>query len=311
MKFHICIALLVVAGAGPLARAQSGRTETGDGKNVTFGEPARFYNLEDQVKNAAEAIAQAQQLIQQEQWYQARRQLDRVRGQQTQSQARAVRQLYLQIDKQGQLQLKQAHATFNQGKYAQGLKMYRQILTTFGWLPAGVAARDAISRARRDPLVAAAMGDEKANTLIETLDKRIDAAFRAAAGRANESSGETPEPSEEPIDRTVKIRRLGDQMLLEVIRTMRRVARSYPDTPTGLEVASQLEALGEDQAFARRLGQIERTAEAEELLKMARMYAAAGREDLARKRYLELVEKYQGTDQADQAARQLGRLGTD
>jgi TolA-binding protein len=86
------------------------------------------------------------------------------------------------------------------------------------------------------------------------------------------------------------------------------VATDYPETPAGAKAADVVKAYEKDTAFIKRVTESAAASKATSMLKLAQSYAGAGRNDLARRKYGEVVEQFPGTSYADQAQKAMATL---
>jgi len=86
------------------------------------------------------------------------------------------------------------------------------------------------------------------------------------------------------------------------------VATDYPETPAGAIAADVVKTYEKDTAFIRRISESAAATRATSMLKLAQSYASAGRNDLARRKYQEVVDQFPGTSFAQQAQKALEAL---
>lgn len=86
------------------------------------------------------------------------------------------------------------------------------------------------------------------------------------------------------------------------------VAADYPDTDAGAKAADVVKEYEKDAAFVKRVTDSAASAKATSTLKVAQSYASAGRTDMARKKYQEVIDQYPGTSYADQAKKALAAM---
>jgi thiol-disulfide isomerase/thioredoxin len=86
------------------------------------------------------------------------------------------------------------------------------------------------------------------------------------------------------------------------------VATNYPDTDAGAKATTIAKEYEKDTAFIRRITESAAAAKATSTIKLAQSYAGAGRNDLARKKYQEVIEQFPGTSFAEQAQKALAAL---
>ena len=86
------------------------------------------------------------------------------------------------------------------------------------------------------------------------------------------------------------------------------MATEYPDTDAGAKAAEAVKVYEKDTAFVKRVNESAASTKATSALKLAQSYATAGRRDLARKKYQEVIDQYPGTSFAEQAKKELAAL---
>ncbi len=85
------------------------------------------------------------------------------------------------------------------------------------------------------------------------------------------------------------------------------VASDYPETPAGAKAADIVKAYETDTAFIQRINESAAATKATSMIKLAQSYASAGRNDLARRKYQDVVDQFPGTSYAEQA-QGIGRI---
>jgi tetratricopeptide (TPR) repeat protein len=288
------------------------------GGNLPGGGTARVgtqapENPADQLRDhAAKAIKQARAHVAAEQWYEARKALDRAGRTPDAAQRKTMRTLYVQINQAGQEEYEAAENLYIGGKYAEALKAYRSVMTVFGHLPSGLRARRALEAARDDPMAQSALGDARASKIIApvelALKRRMDQLRKRRTAQAAQADTEAPETAPVPESRVEQIKLLDDEELAEVIEKLKLVAENYPNTPTGLLAEDDLRMLGEDEQFAARLQAIEARAEARKLYKTGQAFETGGLATQALEYYRKLLETHPDSDYAAQAAQAIGRI---
>jgi tetratricopeptide (TPR) repeat protein len=288
------------------------------GGNLPGGGTARVgsqapENPVDQLRaHAAKAIKQAREHVAAEQWYQARKALDRARRTPDAAQRKTMRTLYVQINQAGLKEYEAAEELYIDGKYAKALKGYRSVMTVYGHLPSGMRARRALEAARDDPMAQSALGDARAARIIApvelALKRRMDQLRKQRETQADQADAADSQGRPLPESRVEQIKLLDDDELAEVIDKLRLVAESFPNTPTGLLAEDDLRMLGEDEQFAARLEALKARAEARELFKTGQAFETGGLTDQALEYYRKLLKDHPDSDYAAEAAKAIGRI---
>jgi thiol-disulfide isomerase/thioredoxin len=87
------------------------------------------------------------------------------------------------------------------------------------------------------------------------------------------------------------------------------VAKDYPDTDAGTKAAAAVQEYEKDPTFVKRANEAAAATKAASAMKVAQSYVTAGRPDLARKKYQEIIDQFPGTSYAEQAKKAIAALG--
>jgi thiol-disulfide isomerase/thioredoxin len=86
------------------------------------------------------------------------------------------------------------------------------------------------------------------------------------------------------------------------------VAKDYPDTDAGTKAAAAVQEYEKDPTFVKRANEAAAATKAASAMKVAQSYVTAGRPDLARKKYQEIIDQFPGTSYAEQAKKAIAAL---
>jgi tetratricopeptide (TPR) repeat protein len=318
---------LVGLTSGASAQIGIGGTRLPDGTQVTIErdrqeDPAA---VREQMRLLCERwIATARKHVEKRKWYEALRALGNAKANAVErAHAEQIADLLGRIDAEGKRRLESADALYNQRKYADALEAYGRISRTFSSLPSGAEARRAVKDAEADPLVRAALAEQKAAKLDALVDRIIDGHFHALARREAKKAETRPtkveKPPQEgakrasqkrieqaPEERTDRVKLLPAELQVRVVRLLERIARLYPGTAAGRKAAGELKRLLADPALAERLEAYRRSEAAHKLFQRAEAYRKARLLRKAIELYRQLIKKYPGSDEAKKAASAIG-----
>jgi len=184
--------------------------------------------------------------------------------------AARVTELQAQLEGLGAKSLAEVDPLIEQKQYAQAATKLKEMVAGFGATPTGVKANQKLAELLKMPNVKA------------TLDA-ADAI--AIAQRAKDAKNH-------------------DDAYLR----FKAIARDFPNTPGAEAAAAEVKAYEADPAFVKKVGDNAVAGRATSLLKLAQSYAAAGRTDLARRKYQDVVEQFPNTPYAATARTELGKL---
>jgi TolA-binding protein len=83
------------------------------------------------------------------------------------------------------------------------------------------------------------------------------------------------------------------------------IVKNYPDTDAAKTAAVAAATYEKDPNFAKRAMEREVGGKAKSMLSLAANYRTAGRIDLAKKKYQEVIDQFPGTSYADNAKKEL------
>jgi len=268
-------------------------------------EPDPAKELARQRKACNRKIDTARKQIADKQWGRARLTLDRAKAIAVDaSQASRINALYRKVDQQGQQRLIEARKQYEAGRYVEALETLEAVSNAFGWLPSGDAARQTAQKYKSDPKVAEALTEAKAAGLDKLVAGLLEAtvAGKATAGKPASQPARAPTRAE-------KVKMLPLKKQHRVVGLLERIAKSYPDCPTGRKARADLDELFSDKAFAARLTEFRRQRKARAALNKAETYRRAGMTEQAVRFYKEVIDAYPGTKQAATARARLSLMG--
>ncbi len=211
-------------------------------------------------------------------------------------------------------QIAKADEAFENKKFAEAKKLYKGIWLVFAGLPASRAAQQRLRAAKADPDAETYEAEGRAAGLLKIVNgmlerhRKREADKRAATAKVAAKATTRPAAAAAPVllsDIEV-IRGLGDSNFLRVADLLDRIATEYATTPTGQEAAGLFQTLNEGAGYKQRLDRLRSNEKATKDLAKANVYCDAGLLAKAAVMYREIVKKYPGTAQANQANRQLG-----
>jgi thiol-disulfide isomerase/thioredoxin len=94
----------------------------------------------------------------------------------------------------------------------------------------------------------------------------------------------------------------------EAYAHFKSVAKDYPDTDAGTKAAAAVQEYEKDPSFVKRANEAAAARKAASAMKVAQSYVTAGRPDLARKKYQEIIDQFPGTSYAEQAKKAIAAL---
>lgn len=248
--FTRTIVAVVLLAAACQARVTV-RHKTRGGTKVEMGQrkPDPAKERQKLREAGAKKIAEARAKLTEKKWGQARMILDRARMLAAdESQAQTIGSLYVQIDRQGQQELALAKQAYEQGQYLKAIAQFEQIRNTFGWLPSGKAAGEAIRQGQTDPAAMAAIQESKARR----LNKLIEEILKAHRVTSRPAEKPTSQPASAP-SRVGQIRKLPIAKQARVVDLLERIAASCALAPGGRRAADELRQLRADKAFSEKL----------------------------------------------------------
>ena len=269
------------------------------GEKVRMQEAYRNY-----VKLAREGLSQ-------QRWGEAREAAERANALVTEaSQVAEIRDLYMELETQGRLLLKQADEAYNQQRYAGALRTYRRIDVQFGMLPCGKDARAAVKRAASDPEAQSALQEDKAAAVEEMVEKIVAGHFaaglKAASAKAPSATSKksaipTSLPSTLPSERADRIKLLDPPELARAVRLLESIVKSYPQTIVGQRAAADLDKLRSDKRLSSALKEYRAEREPEKAFNKAESYRKAGLKAKAVELYQQVIDKYPDSPEAAKA----------
>lgn len=163
------------------------------------------------------------------------------------------------------------------GAYGEALAKLRELSGILGDSPAGTKAKKQLAEISAKPEVKAMLAKAERG-------KQAQAAFDAA--------------------QQLKDDKKDGQAYLR----FKVVARDFPDTDAGAKAAGIVKEYEKDPSFVKHIDDQANAVKAASALKLAQSYASAGRNDLARKKYQEIIEQFPNTDWSAQAKKALASL---
>jgi len=303
MPNRAIIAAAVLAG---ICVAQMRATRRTPGGSIELGQVKkdRDRELKEQRAATAKKIALAREKLAQKKWAEARRILDIAKTYATdQSQASNIRSLYQQIEREGERQLGQAREAYQKREYLQAIESFERIRKIFGWLPAGLAAKQAIKQAEKDPSAQAVIQEAKAAPLNKLVERILTTHSRRTSGAVRASTHPSTAPS-----RLERIKVLPPSRQSRLVDLLERISKTYPMCPTGKRAAEELQQLYADEVFAEKLEAFREARKARAALSKAEMYRNAGMLDKAIECYQQVIREFPDTEQAAAAKLELSLL---
>jgi tetratricopeptide (TPR) repeat protein len=261
---------------------------------------SRLY--QESVDNARAAMAAKD-------WGKARFELDNAQSYaQDVNQANALSAIWMELDAEGQRQLKAAMPMVEQGKFEDAIKELNRISVIFATLPSGMKAQKARDALQASAEVQAVIQEAKAAPMDDALNRSIG--FRYAAPPATQPASQpasqpTSGPASAPSDRAVYIAALDEAAAVKAFEGLENISRSYPASPAGRRAAADVAALKADKQFADRLQQQKAAGEPIRLMNLAEAYRQAGSAEKAAELYQTIITKYPQSPQAREAAKHV------
>ena len=100
-------------------------------------------------------------------------------------------------------------------------------------------------------------------------------------------------------------RKLLDKDLLRGADALEKIIRRYPKTVTAQQASAKLKEIKADEKTAAKLIRLRQEKEAKSMWTLAQNYLRAGKPELARKTFNELIRKYPTTSKAAAARKAL------
>lgn len=297
----LALALAALAWTAP-AWAQRVGTRLPDGRDVGVGtiEP----DLQAQQQQLREAcrreLTQAADHIHARRWGEARMVLDRAQHMTAdRAQYDQVRQLYVQVETEGQRQLGLADALTKADRYVEALDAYERIHRVFLGLPSSRTARRKADALEADPKARPAILEVQAAAMRKTLDSVLGV---AASGPASSR------PALAAGGLAGQIRRIEIERQVKALELLTTLAGRYGQSPTGQQAAAELAILKADEPFMRAIAARQGAQAAERALARARAYRQAGIKDKAVEYYRRVTQEFPHTPQAAQADDEIKAL---
>jgi hypothetical protein len=226
-----------------------------------------------------------------------------------------MREIYTQINAEGDRRLQQAKDDYRAGNYVVAIKNLSRIGREFDWLPSGKGAAAALKEAEADPKAQTAIQEGKAAALAEAADdiifgpprgsksvpKSVPKSRPASAPAAEEDAAPASQPSADGQARIERIKQLSLDRRMRVLDILEAIAKNYPASPTGQRAAADLVALSSDKAFAAATAKYRQVQEAQKALQRAESYHQAGLDAKALEYYKDVCARFPGTTEAGRA----------
>jgi len=305
MAIRICIAVaLLVTGA---VNAQIDHQFPG-GQRVRMGQvkkdPAK--EIEQQRKACGRKIENARKHLADKQWGEARLALDRAWAIAVDaSQASSIKSLYQKVDQQGRRKLDEARDAYKSERFIKAIESLEKVSNAFGWLPSGQSARKTLDLYKSDSRVIEAIAEAQAGE-VDKLISMLIAPQAASKPKVKTKPASAPAPAG---NRATLVKALPLRKQHRVMELLTRIAKSFPECPTGRRAHADLEELKSDKAFSAELAEFRRKRKAQAALSKAEMYRKAGMTTQAVGFYKDVIESYPGTAQAATAKARLSLIG--
>ena len=163
-------------------------------------------------------------------------------------------------------------------QYTAAVSKLKDLSGKLAGTPAGVKAREKLAALSTNP----------------EARKQIDAADRAEKADAALSAAE---------------RLQADKKDALAYSRYKEITAQFPGTPAAMTATAALAVYEKDPVFVKNVVGAQNDAKAKALLGMANSYKSAGKNELAMKKYQEVIEQYPGTAQAVSAKKSMAELG--
>ncbi|HEV2295445.1 MAG TPA: redoxin domain-containing protein [Tepidisphaeraceae bacterium] len=173
--------------------------------------------------------------------------------------------------------LSDAEAMLKEKDYAQGLAKVQAVASAMTNSPAGKKATAKLEALRKDPAVKAELA---ALEEAKKADSELTAAQQLQAEKKDEQA-------------YVKFK---------------AITRQYPKSPAASTAAEAVATYEKDPAFVKRANEAAAGGKAKGMLGLAQSFASAHKNELARKKYQEIIDQFPGTTYAETAKREMAAL---
>ena len=173
--------------------------------------------------------------------------------------------------------LAEANPLIESKQYPAAVAKLRDLSTKLAGTPAGSKAREKLAALATDP----------------EARKQIDAAEKA-------------EKADVVLAAAVKLR--GESKDALAYQRFKEIVAQFPGTEAAQTAAAAVANYEKDPAFVKNVANVQNESKAKAALGLADSYKGAGRTDLARKKYQEVIEQYPDTPQAAKAKAGIAEL---
>jgi len=181
------------------------------------------------------------------------------------------------LDAQTDKMLSEVDTLVVDGKYGDAADRLRDLIRSAPGTPVAIKARAQLEALSKDPGAQEAMG-------------RADREDKAAAAF------------------TIAQKLVTDKKDDLAYARFKDIARDFSDTRAGADSSEKVKVYEADATFMRRVTESTVGTKARSALSLARSYANAGRTELAKKKYQEVINDYPNTKFADEAKTEMGKL---
>lgn len=199
----------------------------------------------------------------------------------------------------GKARLAEAEQALARNDYKGGMKLLREIAYTYEGLPASQSAQARLTELGQDPTVKSAMQEDKAQELLRSFFRILDA--RAAAGGAASAPASAP-----AADVPQRLAALPDADLLRAAELLEQLFKTFDGTDAAGKAASWLEKFCLVPANGQRLARLKQDNAARQLLVRGEAYLKAGMNDKAAELFRQVLKEHAGSPHAARAAEHLG-----
>lgn len=236
-----------------------------------------------------------------------------------------VRELLRRLETQGQQILDEADRLWDSRRYDKARTAYQRVVYCMGDLPSGRAARRELDAIEDDPGLHAHRRETTARRMERGLLAVLDAHAPPADANVLLPPGpDAPDPTADPTPaqrdadanrpqaedldanrpappRSHRITMLSIERQERLLRTLERLAESFPDTSPGTRAARDLAVLRETPGFVVRIEGYRQVRRLRREMQLIRNYHRAGRLDKALPRARKLVREHPDSPVAAEA----------
>ena len=136
--------------------------------------------------------------------------------------------------------------------------------------------------------------------------QRLDALTANPEARAQLDAADREQRSTEALAAAEKLR--ADNKHEQAYVKFKTITKDFPNTPAAQSAVAAITAYEKDPTLVQRANNAAAEGKAKGMLSMARNYATAGKPDVARKKYQEIIDQFPGTTFAADARKEMAAL---